>query len=518
MFLNNINDALVSHARGRPDHPALIEGDAVLTFGQLEVAVGQTASVLQESGIGAGTRAGLYMADTSELLIAFFALLRIGAIVVPMDIRWTADEVSRASSQFGIATIVCGEGSATTVIGPVVRVDAHFRVRRLATAPVTTSRTTADSPAMASLSSGTTGGTPHGPVITHQVYGSRLLCDALSQGFHMDDINLCATPLYFGAGRNITICNLLVGASVVLYPPPYDVKDLVAEVARRRVTSMFLVPTLLRRLLALADDGSPLMPSLRMLISSGASLHAEEFEEVQRRLSPNLLNVYATTEAGTISVLLPEDAKRHPGSVGRPVFLTEVEVVDQERRPRPPGQIGEIRYRGPGTPDRAMAEGGAALSGLIDGWFYPGDLGYFDRAGLLYIAGRSKDMVIRGGVNIFATEIEAVLTAFDEILDAGVVAVPSAQFGEEVAAFVVAREGITGDALARRCCEVLASYKVPSYWFFVDELPKSAIGKIDKGALRKMIPADLGPRSEHVSRKSDVGNTNPQTYSASGEQ
>lgn len=493
MFFDNVSAALVSNARSRPLHPALIDGDRTVTFSELENLVGRTASALRDFGLNAGDRTGVCMPDTAEQMVVIYALLRLGAVVVPMDVRWTATEVERVAAQFSVGCIVLAERSRVSPKGnfSVVQIDAGFCERRDAVQPVTTWPTTADSPAMLSLSSGTTGGVPSGPLVTHGVYVHRFVCDLLSQGFHMDDVNLCATPLYFGAGRNITMANLFVGATVVLYPPPYEMEDLVAAVGRHAVTSMFLVPTLLRRLLALPDDGRLLLPSLRMLISSGASLHADEFEAVRRRLSPNLLNVYATTEAGTISVLLPAESSRSGGSVGRPAAFTDVEVVDQDRRTLPTGEIGEIRYRGPATPNVLVSEQREIPAALNGGWFYPGDLGYFDQQGLLYVVGRTKDVIIRGGVNIFANEIEAVLTGYDDVLDASVVAAVSAEFGEEVAAFVVARREVSEQVLMSRCRESLAGYKIPAHWFFVEELPKSAIGKVNKSALQSLLPREL---------------------------
>jgi len=493
MFFENVSALVANNARVRPFRAAVVQNDTVVTYQELERLVGQSAALFRELGLALGDRVAVCMPDTAEQLVTIFALLRLGAVVVPMDVRWTAAEVSKVAQQFHVAAIVTG---GVSHLQPersvrVVRMDPSLCARRDAATPLTDWPTTPESPAMLSLSSGTTGGGPSGPLLTHDLYCQRLICDVLSQGFHMDDVNLCATPLYFGAGRNITLSNLLVGATVVLHPPPYEVEALVAAVARHNVTSMFLVPTLLRRLLALPDEGRLLFPTLRVLISSGAALHAEEFEEVRRRLTPNLMNVYATTEAGTLSVLLTEDSGQHHGSVGRPAFFTEVEIVDQEGRRLPTGEIGEIRYRGPATPEAVVSSDSRTVVALKDGWFHPGDLGYFDKQGLLYVVGRTKDIIIRGGVNIFANEIEAVLTNCDDVLDASVVAASSAEFGEQVAAFVVARPAVTPEFLVDRCRASLASYKIPDHWFFVDELPKSAIGKVNKNALREMLPPEL---------------------------
>jgi acyl-CoA synthetase (AMP-forming)/AMP-acid ligase II len=244
-----------------------------------------------------------------------------------------------------------------------------------------------------------------------------------------------------------------------------------------------LVPTLLRRLLEMPKASTPLFPDVRLLINTGSSLYSGERRKIMCELSRNFFNFYSSTEGGGISVLRPEHSEEASMSVGQAVFGTEVQVVDDQHGAVPAGAVGSIRYRGGAVADsfyRSPEESSAAFRG---GWYYPGDLGKFDVNGFLYLTGRSKDMIIRGGVNIHPAEIEQTLIGHQAVTDAAVVGWPSRERGEDVAAFVVRRIDVTTQELLDHCRQSLAPYKVPRDIFFVDELPKSGMGKVLKPKL-----------------------------------
>ncbi|MEM9683812.1 MAG: fatty acid--CoA ligase family protein, partial [Pseudomonadota bacterium] len=227
--------------------------------------------------------------------------------------------------------------------------------------------------------------------------------------------------------------------------------------------------------------------------SSGAPLHPEDKANVRARLCRNLFDYYGTTEGGGISILAPTDRELGEGSVGRPVFMVDVEIVDNDDHPLPRGEVGRIRYRGPGvaTADTEAA-GDYAGSTHADGWFYPGDLGLLDANGFLHLRGRQKDVIVRGGVNVYPLEIEQTLLQLDNIADAAVVAWPSAEFGEEIAAFVVARrDGIDIGSIERQCQDRLAPYKLPRQIYLVDDLPRNSSGKVLKTRLQeRLVPIE----------------------------
>ena len=262
---------------------------------------------------------------------------------------------------------------------------------------VTTWTTTAESPLLLSLSSGTTG-VPKGPLVTHGLYMARMFYKSMAVSSTQDDVNMCAQPMYFGAGRNITLQHIMMGATVVLYPPPYEVEDLAKEINTRGVTSVFLVPTIFRRLLKLPGINPPLFPGLRALLSGAAPLYAEEARQIRRLLSPNLYVSYGTTEAGVVSYLTPHHDDSKLGSVGLPTALCDLRLVDDNHKLVPQGEIGRVSFMTLAVPEGFYNNPEATAESFHEGRFLPGDLGRFDEDGYLYLVSRSKDMIIRGGV------------------------------------------------------------------------------------------------------------------------
>jgi acyl-CoA synthetase (AMP-forming)/AMP-acid ligase II len=272
-------------------------------------------------------------------------------------------------------------------------------------------------------------------------------------------------------------------------PPPYRPLELIDAVAASQATSLFLVPTSLRRLLERSDDELAPLRKLDLLISSGAPLSPVERRDITRRLCRNFFEYYASTEGGGISLLAPEDQALHPDSVGRPIFSVDVEVVDDEHRPLPPGHVGALRYRGPGVAEGYHRDPDTSREAFRDGWFYPGDLAAINERGYIFLRGRRKDMILRGGVNIYPSEIEAALMSHPAVGEAAVFAIPSKEFGEEIAAFVQLRDAADVRSLRGWCKERLAPYKQPKLITLVDVIPRNSAGKAIKGDLLALLMA-----------------------------
>jgi len=241
-------------------------------------------------------------------------------------------------------------------------------------------------------------------------------------------------------------------------------------------------------LLQLPRADAPLLGGLNRLLSTGAILHPDERQAVIDRLNPNFINYYGSTEGGGTSVLLPKHSGDAAASVGEPIYQTEIQIVDDGGAEVPAGEAGHIRYRGPAVADGFYNDPEASNEAFRDGWFYPGDIGKFDMDGLLYLVGRAKDVIIRSGVNIYPAEIEQALLAHPAVGDAVALPWPHPERGEDIAVFVVAKEPVEETVLLDHCRDNLASYKVPRGIFFIDEMPKTALGKI--------IKADLSARLE----------------------
>lgn len=482
----NLASMLTHQARRRPRHPAIVDADGTtMSYAALDPLVRRTAAHLRALGAQEGDVIGVGLRDSAAHLICNYAVARIGAVILPLDWRWTEGEISRLMEFFD-ARLVLTEPDGPDLPG-AVRVDDAWDAA-VSDAPVGDGfPEDPDLPMVLSLSSGTTG-RPKGPALTHRQFLARFHTQLVTLTFNEHDRYLSATPLYFGGGRSFTMSALYFGATVVMFPPPYEPEDLVRAATEHQATTMLLVPTLLRRLLAIHDDGAPpLLGGLRLLLSTGAILHPEERADVVAKLCPGFINYYGSTEGGGVSVLMPSDGAEQGASVGRAVFATDVEIVDGEDLPLAAGEMGRIRYRGPGCADGFFRDPDATKESFRDGWFYPGDLGRLDADGYLYLTGRDKDVIIRGGANIYPAEIEEILLAHKAVSDAVVVGTKSEELGEDIAAFVVSAGDTTEADLRAHCKERLASYKVPRVIRFLDAFPKDSLGKVKKAELASTL-------------------------------
>lgn len=487
----SITAPLFHNANRIGDRPAIVDGTGTISHAEVADRVTRLARHLELLGLREGDVIGTCLHDTADYLLLMMALADIGAVILPMDVRWTQAERVAVAQGFAAAAVLVPAGAEAIDGIRTLQADADFfATAREAPAERRVTVTDRRQPLILSLSSGTTG-KPKGPIISHGNILNRLLIYTVSLGFNERDRFLLSTPLYFGGGRYMALCTLMMGGTVVMARQPVAPDDMIRIVEEQAITAVFLVPTLLRRLLQAAESlPGPAFPGVRRLISSGSILHARERDLICRKLSPEFYNFYASTEGGGVSVLGPDDPAAVSGSIGRPVFGTEVELVGPDHRPVPQGEVGAIRYRGGTVAHGFHLDPEASREAFRDGWYYPGDLGRRDAAGYLYLVGRSKDIIIRGGVNIYPFEIEQLLLSHPGIDEAAVVAWPSPDLGEEVAAFYVPKRSQPPDdaQLAEFCRGSLAPYKVPSGFFALDEMPKNAMGKILKPALVERLP------------------------------
>lgn len=482
---HSIADAVSYNAKRRPNHPAFINLDSsVVTYFEFNLLMNKTANKLIEIGCSSGEIFGISMKDTVEHLVLMLGLIRMGGVLLPMDVRWTPYEKKRVADFFGAKAVI----SESKIDGfETICIDQqwHDSVEKKDSSGNFFSDI--DANLWLSLSSGTTG-VPKGPMLTHKQTVLRFLEQAISLGFNEHDINVLATPLYFGGGRNFTVSMLYFGGTVLMSPPPYDVKDLAKNVNKFGGTSLFLVPTLLRRMLSIASENSLLFPKLRLLISSGSILHKEERNKIQQQLCESFVNLYSSTEGGAVSILSPYDSQEKSGSVGLAAYMNDFEVVNEKNESLPAGEIGRIRQKAPWIPSGFYNNKEESKKMFVNGWYFTGDLGKTDTDGYLYIVGRVKDMIIRGGVNIYPSEIEDLLCEHKNVLDASVVPWQSKELGEEVAAFVIKNGLVEEDDLINHCKMFLAPYKVPRAVFFLEDLPKSPQGKVLKKELSDSLP------------------------------
>ncbi len=482
----NLAEGLDINAKARPDHIAIIDGERSIDYASLARLVRQTAGHI-ESLSAPDDIIGICLKDSLENLVLLYAVARAGRVILPMDIRWTNGEKQRVAAHFG-AHFVVAEPDAEALEGiQLHRLDADWQQAVAGQDPARFFENDGEASLLVSLSSGTTG-RPKGPMITHRHFFRRFMTHWINLGLNSRDCFICATPLYFGGGRTFCMSVLFSGGTVVMFAPPFEPEALIDAVQRHEATSMFLVPTQIRRLLELPESQLAPMQRMGLLISSGSPLTPQERSSIKQRLCAGFSEYYASTEGGGVSLLMPQEQASHGSSVGRPVFGVEVEIVDDTDKPLAVGQVGKLRYRGPGVADGYFRDPEASLEAFRDGWFYPGDLAERDAQGYVYLRGRSKDMIIRGGVNIYPAEIEAVLMAHPDVIEAVVVAWPSREFGEEIAAFVKLRNAAAPEALVSFCQEKLARYKKPKRVFVESDFPRNSSGKVLKAQLVAKLP------------------------------
>ena len=480
----NLADLIRHHGRRRPAHPAIVARDRTWSYADLDAAVDTAAVRLLARGVKQGDIVGIALGDTPEHLAFLFGIARAGAVILPMDKRWTDAEKQRVAVHFGAKLTLIDEGDAPIDGVACEPVEAPLRIDTGARPP--------ESPKgdnlgfVLSLSSGTTG-RPKGPLITHGNMYHRFLIYYITLTFTEHDRFACASPLYFSGSRGFSTCALYAGSTVILLPPPVTAAKLIEEVNDYRCTTAFIVPTIVRRLIDANTGDGFCYPNLRVLISTGAALFAEDRELAMKKITPNIINFYGSAEGSGISALTSAHPPEKSRSAGAIVWGTEVRVVDENFNDLKRGEIGRICYRSGGSASAFYNDPEASAQAFRDGWYLPGDLGLVDADGFVYITGREKDMIIRGGVNVYPNEIESVLLGHEQVAEAAVVGIASAELGEEVIAFVTTRQPIEGDALRALCARQLAPYKVPKTIRVLPEMPRTNVGKIDKQFLRNSL-------------------------------
>ena len=340
---------------------------------------------------------------------------------------------------------------------------------------------------MLSLSSGTTG-RPSGSLVSHRELYERWVGQWVGIGFNGMDRYLLATPLYFGAGRSFGMSFLAAGGTVIFCAPPMTPAAIIGAARAHRITAMFLVPTQIRGLLdAWLGDGLALS-SVRLLVTTGSPVAPHERRQIIERLTPGFADYYGTSEAGGISVLAAHEQLLFSDTVGRPAFRVEIEIVDEAGMKLPEGEVGQLRYRGPGV-SRMQVDADGGIFTSPDGWHYPGDLARHLPSGHIQLAGRAKDLIIRGGVNIYPAETEAVLRSHPAVAEACVFGSADRRLGEVVVAAIVLRPGETVDVagVLAYLGERLARYKLPERIAFVSELPRNTSGKVVRATLIKRL-------------------------------
>jgi long-chain acyl-CoA synthetase len=484
-----------------PDLPAVRLGEFELTYAALEDASARLAGLLLEKGLEPGDRVGLMLPNVPQFPVAYYGILRAGGIVVPMNVLLKSREIAYYLEDSGARLLLAWSGfgeearaGADEAGAELVEVEPAALAAMLAKVDPAEgiADTAEDDTAVILYTSGTTG-KPKGAELTHRnlthnaEVTSRTTC-MIAPG----DVVLGSLPLFHSFGQTVAMnASLRVGACLTLVPK-FDPVEALETMQRDRVTHFYGVPTMFGALLHHPGREEYDTSALRTCITGGASMPVEVLRGFEEAFGAIILEGYGLSETSPVSSSNHPGRERKPGSIGTPIEGVEMRVVDENDNPVAEGEVGEIVMRGENIMKGYWQQPDATAEAMRGGWFHSGDMARTDEDGYFYIVDRKKDLIIRGGYNVYPREVEEVLYEHPQIREAAVVGIPDEQWGEEIGAAVVLHEGeeLSPEEISSYVKDRIAAYKYPRLVWFLDELPKGPTGKILKREIEKPASVD----------------------------
>lgn len=512
----NLSVLLEDSARRYPTKDAFVFMDTRLTYAQVNGAANQIANGLRKIGIHPGDKVALSCLNLPYFPMAYFGILKAGAVVVPLSVLLKRDEVEYHLKDSEAKAYFCFLGAPGLPMleegyagfQRVASCQDFFAITAKPTDPspieggktmgglmqgqspvLETAQTGAEDTAVIIYTSGTTG-RPKGAELTH----SNLMLNAiLSANLYQagaEDKLLTVLPLFHIFAMTVMMnAGIYRGATNVLLPR-FDAEAVLGLMQKHQVTIFAGVPTMYWGLLNYQNENFDLeaiAANLKMCLSGGASLPVKVLEDFEAKFKVQILEGYGMSEGSPVVTFNQLATGRKPGSIGKPVWGVEVKIVGEDGQDMPVGEKGEIVYRGHNVMKGYFNKPKANAKTIRNGWLHSGDVGVMDEDGFFYVVDRTKDMIIRGGLNVYPREVEDVMMKHEAVSLVAVIGVPDEQFGEEIKACVVLKEGATvsESELQAWTKERIAAYKYPRHLEFLEALPQSATGKILKKELRK---------------------------------
>ena len=510
----NAANFLSKSARKYPNKIALIFEERRETYGELNDRVNRLANALIALGVRRGSKVALLFNNCHEVVESLYAVLKLGAAVVPLNARLSPREMIHLLGHSEASTLICGEDfleRAETIRQQMNRTEKLILCKDRVPDPFLSyetllQRASPEEPSVGEFdasheafilyTAGTTA-QPKGAVLTHQncIWNSIHYC--LVQLTSFEDLSLVVFPLYHVAALGTLLAHIFIGATSVL-KKTFDPYDCLETIQRMRINRWSAVPTIYRVILNLPDLDKYDLSSVTKLGSGAAAMP----EDVKNRLVENFRNAgitdsYGQTEAaGSITVLLPKDAFRKTACVGQPLPTVEVRLVNEGDEDVEAGQVGELIYSGYNLMKCYYKDPEATHQALRGGWMHSGDLARMDEEGYYYIVDRKKDMIITGGENVYSREVEEVILLHPKVAEAAVVGLPDPKWGEAVTAFVVPKPGVSlgAEEIIQYCKAQIASHKSPKSVRFIDSLPKNSVGKVLKRELKESCSSEKARR------------------------
>lgn len=497
-----IGKVLAKRAFISPNREALIFNDRTFTYGLLNQRVNRLASSLMDMGIKKGDRTGLLMFNSNEFVETYFALSKIGAVLVPLNTRLATPEMDFILADCRVAGFIYGRGFEEAVL----KMDVPKRVRNRISAGPSSLAGTLDyeelvrrgrdeEPAVSideddlnviMYTSGTTGN-PKGAMLTHRGMYTGGVDMAIGLDYQYPDRCLILGPFFHSGAITPLIGHIVRGICSVIMDR-FDPAGALGLMEKYKIRLMLGVTTIMRMMLQVPNLESYDLKSWKYAILPGSPLPYSLIKEACDRLGVLCQNLWGMTEmCGPGSLMNVEDILRKPECAGKPYFNVDIRVVDKDGRDVPRGEIGEIITRAPNVMLGYWNRPEDNKKTIVDGWLHTGDMGRFDEEGYLYVVDRAKDMFISGGENVYPAEIEKVIRNIPGVSVVSVIGVHNELWGEVPQAFIVkeANADLTPGAVVDHCRSQLAKYKVPGKIEFVDSLPTTPSGKVLKTVLRQ---------------------------------
>ncbi len=500
--MTNLAKNLTDTTRVHAGRVAVRVDNAAMTYRALDEASARVAGLLHERGLKPGDRVGIMMPNVAEVPVVYYGVLRAGGVVVPMNPLLKAREVAYYLGDSGARLIFAWHTFAAEARGGAEQVEAESIVVDGVDFPDLLASAAPDDhvvhrgdedTAVILYTSGTTGH-PKGAELTH---GNLISNTAVTRTdivrARPDDVIFGGLPLFHVFGQTVALNVAVASGACLTLMPRFDAAHALRIIADHRVTVFEGVPTMYVALQHAPDRADYDTSSLRMCISGGAALPVEVLRGFDEAFGVAVLEGYGLSETSPVASFNHPGRERKPGSIGTPISGVEMRVVDEEGHEVPDGEVGEIVIKGPNVMKGYWHRPEATAEAIRDGWFRTGDLARVDKDGYFFIVDRKKDLIIRGGYNVYPREIEEVLYEHPAIAEAAVIGLPHASLGEEVGAMVALKPGadISPEELRAYVKSQVAAYKYPRHVWITDALPKGPTGKIQKrDIVVPAVPAD----------------------------
>jgi long-chain acyl-CoA synthetase len=498
----NISRLLIESAARRPEHPAIRFLERTITYEELDKHVDRLSHGLVRAGLHPGDVCVLMMPNSIEWVIAYYALAKVGAVVLPVNFLYRVGELEHIFKDSNARAFIGHKDyleHPRQVMEHLPKMDLRIAqggsfgqgfipLEELSVDKGTFHpHPTGDEDTWATIYTSGTTGHPKGAMLTHYNLATNAMTLANMRSTHPNDVVFGVLPLFHVYGQtSVFNASIYLGLTIRLWPH-FNAEELFSAIEEEESSILIAVPTIFNRLVELADARPPRRSGLRFCVSGGASLPVEVLRRFEDRFHTTLYEGYGLTECSPVCVENPFGRRTRPGSIGLAIPGFEARIVNDQDEDVSIGAVGELIIRGPGVMKGYLNQPEATAETLRGGWLHTGDLARMDEDRYIYIVDRKKDMIIRGGYNVYPREIEEILYTHPDVVEAAVVGVPHLDLGEEVAAVVVLRQGAcaTTEELRQFVKERVAPYKYPRTIRLAKELPKSHTGKILKKILRK---------------------------------